>query len=175
MAGRTRIKAEAVQGEVPQSHDEAVDAIAEIGRLQRQRERIAAAMNDELAVIRQRYEAEAKPLGERIRERTLGVQVWCEAHRDELTRGGKTKTAHLASGTVHWRMRPPSVAIRGIELVLDALRRFGLERFIRTREEVNKEAILQEPEAVKDVRGISITQREDFVIVPFETELEEVV
>ena len=49
-----------------------------------------------------------------------------------------------------------------------------LKRFIRTKEEINKEAILDEPEVVASVKGISITQKEDFVIVPFETELESV-
>ncbi|MDS4031230.1 MAG: hypothetical protein RKO66_14330, partial [Candidatus Contendobacter sp.] len=36
------------------------------------------------------------------------------------------------------------------------------------------EAIAAEPEAVEGVKGITITQREDFVIRPFETELEEI-
>ena len=72
------------------------------------------------------------------------------------------------------RMRPPSVRVTGSEAVLDALRRMGLRRFIREREEVNKDAILNEPDAVADVPGISISQGEDFVVVPFEAELAEV-
>ena len=54
------------------------------------------------------------------------------------------------------------------------LRRLGLTQSIRAKEEINKEAILNEPEAIKGVAGISISQGEDFVIVPFETELAEV-
>ena len=73
-----------------------------------------------------------------------------------------------------WRLRPPSVAVRGVEAVLDQLRRLGLKRFIRQKEEVNKEAILNEPEAVSHVPGISISQGEDFVVTPFEAELAEV-
>jgi phage host-nuclease inhibitor protein Gam len=49
-----------------------------------------------------------------------------------------------------------------------------LERFIRLKPEVNKEAILNEPEAVRDVPGLSIKQDESFSIEPFETALEEV-
>jgi phage host-nuclease inhibitor protein Gam len=75
---------------------------------------------------------------------------------------------------VQWRLRPPKVVVKGLEAVLDKLRRMGLERFIRTKEEINKEAILAEPDAVKRVAGISIEQGEDFVIKPFETQLEEV-
>ena len=170
----TRLKAAAVTYPVPQSREQAVEAIAEIGRRQRERERIAAAMNDELAAIRQRYEEQARPHAEALRELTAGVQTWCEANRDGLTQGGKTKTANLASGEVRWRMRPPSVACRSLENVLAALKQLGLSRFVRTKEELNKEAILAEPEAVQHVKGVTISQKEDFVIVPFETELEEV-
>jgi phage host-nuclease inhibitor protein Gam len=63
------------------------------------------------------------------------------------------------------------VRVTGAEAVLDVLRKLGLARFIREKEEVNKEAILNEPEAVSHVPGISISQGEDFVVVPFEAEL----
>lgn len=174
MAKQPRIKTEASAFPIPQSREQAVEAIAEIGRKQRERERIQSAMNDELAAIRQRYEEQARPHAEAIRELSAGVHTWCEANRESLTQGGKVKTANLASGEIRWRMRPPSVACRALDNVLAALKQLGLSRFIRTKEELNKEAILAEPEAVQHIKGLSITQKEDFVIVPFETELEEV-
>lgn len=78
-----------------------------------------------------------------------GIQTWCEAHRDELTGNGKVKFANLTTGEVQWRNRPPSVSIRGADNVIELLRRLGLERFIRVKEEINKDAILNEKEAVK--------------------------
>jgi phage host-nuclease inhibitor protein Gam len=169
-----KIKQDAVKFPVPQTHDQVVEAIAEIGRRQRERDRIQADMNDELARIKERYEEEGKPHADAIRALSDGVHLYCEAHRDELTQGGKTKTANLSSGEIRWRMRPPSVVLKGIDKIIEALRAFGLARFIRTKEEIDKTAILAEPEAVKNVRGIRIVQDEDFVIVPFETSLEEV-
>ncbi len=71
-------------------------------------------------------------------------------------------------------MTPPKVFIRAIENVLDYLRMAGLNRFIRVKEEVNKDAILAEPEVVANIKGISITQREEFIVIPFETALESV-
>ena len=65
-------------------------------------------------------------------------------------------------------------AIRAVDNVLETLKRLGLSRFIRVKEEPNKEAMLAEPEAVAGLAGVKIEQGEDFVIVPFETELEEV-
>lgn len=68
---------------------------------------------------------------------------------------------------------PALVRVTGTEAVLDLLRRMGLTRFIRTKDEINKDAILNEPTAVTQVPGISISQGEDFVVVPFEAELAE--
>lgn len=159
----------------PQSREETAEAVAEIGRRQRERDRIQAAMNDELSAVKQRFEEEAAPHADAIKTLSAGVQTWCEANRDELTNDGKVKTANLASGKVSWRIRPPKVSLKAIDNVLAALKELKLTRFIRVKEEVNKEAILAEPDAVQHVKGISIHQGEDFVIVPFETDLEEVV
>jgi phage host-nuclease inhibitor protein Gam len=169
-----RIKQDAVPNRVPQHRDEVIEAIAEIGRRQRERIRIETAMNDELARIREGWEKQAAPHLDVIKELSRGVQLWCEVHRDLLTQGGAVKYARLASGEVKWRMTPPKVVIRAVENVLDYLKQAGLDRLIRIKEEPNKEAILAEPEAVAGIKGITITQKEDFVIRPFETELEEI-
>jgi phage host-nuclease inhibitor protein Gam len=169
-----KIKIDAVSFRVPQSHDETVDFIAEIGRLQRDRERIQADMNDEIAKIKERYEAQALPLAEKIKALSSGVQTWCEGNRDTLTQSNKTKTVVLASGKINWRMRPPKISLRGKEKILEELKKMGLKRFIRLIEEINKEAMLAEPNVASTVPGVSIEQSEDFVITPYETELEEV-
>lgn len=49
----------------------------------------------------------------------------------------------------------------------------GLERFVRSKDEPNKEAMLNEPEAVRGIAGISIvTGVEDFAIAPFAVAVE---
>lgn len=171
----TRIKLQAAEHDVPQSLAEVNEAVAEIGRRQRERDRIQAEMNDNLAAMRAEYEAMARPHAERIAALTHGVAMYCEAHRDVLTNSGKTKTARLASGEVSWRMRPPSVVPRGgLAGVIDTLKRLGLTRFLRIKEELDKDAILADPKAVEGIKGLAISQREDFVIKPDSTELEEV-
>ena len=167
----SRIKKPATPQCVPQSREQVAEAIGELGRLQRDLERIGADMNDELADVKARFEADAEPYRQRQEALFAGVQVWCEAHRDTLTQGGKVKTAAFTTGEVSWRTRPPSVTVRGIEAVIDALRRLRLTRFLRVKTEVNKEAILNEPEAVALVPGIRISQGEDFAVTPFEAPL----
>ena len=175
MANNTgKVKSEAAKW-VPKSREEVAEGIAEIGRHQRERERIQAAMNDEFAELKKRFEEEAEPHNDAIRERAAGVQTWCEANREDLLTG-KAKTADFTTGKISWRVRPPSVSLKGVADVLKALKKHKLARFIRTKEEINKDAILAEPKAVEGLKGITIKRdAEDFVIAPSETELEEVV
>jgi len=169
-----RIKTATVP-DAPRTRAAAAEAIREIGKAQRELARIEAEMNERLDAIRKTCEARAAPHRETIGRKSEGVRVWCEAHRDELTEGGKVKTAEMGSGTVKWRLRPPSVRVRGLEDVIAALKRLGLQRFLRVKTELDKEAILAHPEQVSRVAGIAIAQAEDFVIEPNETRLEQVV
>lgn len=163
----------AAQVVVAQSKDEAASMIRQLGDLQRSLQRDQAKMNDLIAEITDEYKSKLSPLQEQIEQLQKGVQAYCEAHRDELTSGGKVKFANLVTGNVLWRQRPPSVRITGAESVIDTLKRLGLGKFVRAKEEVNKEAILNEPKAVSGVAGITIVSGvEDFVIEPFEQELD---
>lgn len=154
-----------------QGRDEVESAIKEIGDLNREIERLAIEQNDKLAAITEEYAPLINAVKETLKPKQEAVQAWCESHRDELTKDGKTKTGQFNTGEVQWRQRPPSVGIRGTESVLESLRTLGLDRFIRTKEEVNKEAMLNEPELAATVAGVTIkTGIEDFVITPFEQE-----
>jgi phage host-nuclease inhibitor protein Gam len=168
---KTRIKAQA-QINVPQTKGEVAAYIKQIGDLQRQLGRAQAEMNDSIAHITASYQPTLETYQTQLAGLQEGVQSWCEANRADLTSEGKTKTANLITGEVQWRQRPPSVRISKSEVVLETLARLGLSRFIRTVQEVNKAAILDEPDAVKGVAGIAVVKGvEDFVITPFEQEV----
>ena len=165
-ANRLKLQAEAY---VPQTIDDVASDIRTIGDLNRQMTRYQTEMNDRIAEVTAMYQPLLQQLDEQMKPLQAGVQVWCEANRNDLTRGGKVKTANFTTGEVQWRQRPPSVSVRGVDAVIEALKRLGFCRFIRVKEEINKEAILNEPEAVRGVAGISLQVGvEDFVITPFE-------
>lgn len=175
MTKKKNIKAPAAAFRVPQNREEAVNMIAGIGVSQRERERLKLELDDQIATLREKYDRLMAPHAEEIKGLTSGVHVWAEAHRDELTQQGKVKTANLMTGEIRWRVSPPACKVVRIKEAMEELKNAKLaERFIRTKEEINKEAILADPNAVAGLQWISITQAEDFVIVPFETELEEV-
>lgn len=170
----TRIKSKTLAA-VPQSKNDCAESIRLIGDLQREFERERAAMNDAISAITQQHQPALSDLAQRIEALQTGVQAWCEAHRVELCGEGDKlgKTANLVTGEVSWRQRPPSVSIRGVDTVLETLLRMGLGRFVRVKNEPNKEAMLNEPEAVRGIAGISIvTGVEDFIVVPFEATAE---
>jgi phage host-nuclease inhibitor protein Gam len=167
---KPRLKSPA-QTTVPQTRDDAAADIRKIGDLQRQKLREQAEMNDAIAHITASYQPRLDAVNAQIVTLQQGVQSWCEANRDELTQGGKIKTANLVTGEIQWRQRPPSVRLAKLDSVLFALAQHGLQQFIRSKAEVNKDAILANPEKVRGIAGISIvTGVEDFVITPFEQE-----
>ena len=174
MANATRIKKASVKHPVPQSRESANAEIYFIGEAQRARQVIQKEMNDRLAAIKAEFEEHAKEYTESIKARSEAVQIWAEANRESLTSHGKVKTVKLGNGEIKWRTTPPKVSVRGAADVIDHMIKAGLERFVRTKREVNKDAILNDAEAVSHIKGIHVSQSEDFVIIPFETDLEEV-
>jgi len=163
-----RIKAPA-QTNVAQSQEQTADEIKQLGDVQRMMARELADMNDQLAEITKAHQPALEALTAEIEALQASIQGWCEANRDALTHGGKVKTANLTTGEVQWRQRPPSVRVRAQEMVIETLLKLGLERFLRVKTELNKEAVLADPEAVSGIAGLSIqTGVEDFVITPFE-------
>lgn len=171
----TRHKTRATAAAVPQSRSDCAAYIRALGDAQREFERQRGAMNDAIAQITQAAQPMLDGLGERINALQMGIQTWCEANRVALCGEGDRlgKTANLITGEVSWRLRPPSVTVRNVDGVIDALLRRDLFSFVRNKREVNKEAVLAEPEAVRGIAGISIvTGVEDFAVTPFEAPAE---
>lgn len=159
---------------VIESMEECNTFIARLGNAQRERARIATRMNDELAAIKRAYEEQAKPHTEEIARLIEAIKQFCNGHRDGLTLGGKRKHYEFGMGRVAWRRRPPKVNLRAKKKILDALKQLGLSQFIRLTEDIDKEAMLRNPELATKVPGVGIgSEGEDFVVKPFETELEE--
>ena len=166
----TRLKSKTLAA-VPQSKNDCAESIRILGDLQREFERERAGMNDGIAALTHQHQPRLDELKARMLALQTGVQAWCEAHRVDLCGEADKlgKTANLVTGEVSWRQRPPSVSIRGADAVLETLLRMGLGRFVRVKNEPNKEAMLNEPDAVRGIGGITIVSGvEDFIVTPFE-------
>lgn len=177
MSKPKKAKAPAADFPVPASHEECDAMIKRLGEVQRDRERLETSMNAELAQVKAIHEDAAQPLKAEIERLTKGVQLFCEARRFLLTRNGESKTYRFAAGEVSWRARPPSVTLKKVKDVLAACleERRWKKLFVRTKHEIDREAMLGDPTLAMEIPGVSIgSAGENFTIKPFETELEEV-
>ncbi len=169
-----RLKAKALP--IPKNRDEADQFLHDIGDLQRQVTRIKTAMDDQIIEIKRGFEDEALPINQEIDEKFAALHSWAENNRETLLKG-KGKSLHLGSGALGWRKNPPKVSLSKVAEVIKAIKQLGHTHFLRTKEEVNKDAMLVdvESQALADsIKGVKIVQSEDFFAKPFETQMERV-
>lgn len=157
---------------VPASEEEASRFIAEIGEFQRQSATIENDTATQIETLKAQARERVWPLEDQIGERIEGLLLFAQAHRAALTRNGKRRTIRYPSGEFGWRLTKPAVVIRGVERVLEALKQQGFGRFVRVREEINKQALLAEPDVAQSISGVSISQREEFFVKPSKLDLE---
>ena len=169
-----KAKTRAANLPVPQSREEAAKYVHDIGALQRRIIRIEAEMNDLVAEAKKEAEESASPLRAEMEQLTNGLRIWADANRDTLTEQGRRKYADLGTGRIEWRFSPPRVTIRGLEQVIERIKALGLSaKFLRVKEEVNKEAMLAAPETAQSIVGVAIgTAGESFSVEPFESDIE---
>lgn len=169
-----KAKTRAANLPVPQSREEAAKYVHDIGAAQRRIARIEADMNDAIASAKKQAEYLAAPLRDQVETLTNGLRIWADANRDALTDSNKRKYADLGTGKVEWRLSPPKVTIRGLEQVIERIKALKLaDKFLRVKEEINKEAMLADPEAATGIVGVSIgTAGESFSVEPFEAEVQ---
>lgn len=159
---------------VPKDLEEAAKFLNEIGHEQRKIDKIKTTLNDEIKRLEDKVMVDVKVHEERTTQLVEGLFAFAESQRDKLTDGGKHKTVKVPTGIFGWRLTPLSVSIRKTQLVLKALKELGLNRFIRvkTEEVINKGAMIKESEIAKTVKGVTISQHEEFVVKPIELEVE---
>ena len=76
------------------------------------------------------------------------------------------KTAILTNGSLALRLTPPAVDVEDDEVMIELLKRMGLGRFIRTKEELDRELLLAERKNMPRVPGLSFSQKEKLSVQP---------
>jgi phage host-nuclease inhibitor protein Gam len=157
---------------VPATLEEAAEFVSRIGKEQREIIRVQTELNEKVEKLKAGAMAKSKIHETNTSQLVEGLFAYAEAHRDELTDGGKRKTVEVPTGLFGWRLTPPAVSLRNVEKVLELLKSLSLFRFIRKKEEIDKEAMLKDPDIAKAVKGVTISQREEFIVKPAELEVE---
>ncbi|MDR5609788.1 MULTISPECIES: host-nuclease inhibitor Gam family protein [unclassified Arsenophonus] len=169
----TRLKAVAASC-TPQTREQVINDIKNLGDIQREMTRLETQINDEIARLTHQHAADIEAMKARITLLQRGIQTWCEANREELTQNGKTKTANLITGEVSWRNRPPSVSLKEMDDILQALEENGQTDCIIRKAQLDKNALLKKQDTIQrlNIPGITFrNQLEDFIITPFGQEV----
>jgi phage host-nuclease inhibitor protein Gam len=163
-----KTKAKAIS-RVPQSREDAVWAVGRIGTLRREIAGHKTIAEEAVRIAGEKLESDTAALMAELAEHERGVQTWCEANRQALTADGKVKFHDFGTGQIKWRSSPASVSIRAVETVIEAIKNLGFKSFLRVKEEVNKEAMLADPDKARAIAGVTIrSEGEVFVIEPVE-------
>ena len=184
-----KAKAAAADVRIPQNRDEAAAMIAEYGAAARELMLLEAELKETLANAKKDVEDRAKPHMKKALDLFRGLQTFCEANRKALLGDSGTKTVNLGTGTVSWRHNPPKVRLTGehddiIARIVNAAAE-ATDRgddttsdsyldFLRTKQEVDKEAMLKNAELARTIEGVSVGRAgEVFAVEPFGAELSE--
>lgn len=151
---------------VPQTQEEATEMLGQIGTLQKQTKRVSDRADERIRLIRADAVREITPALEQIAELFRGLKAFAEAHRDELTQGGKKKTVTLPTGKLSWRTTPPKLEIKDEDGLLAYLEAAGLSEYYRTKLEVDKDALKKNAEEASSFPGVSVTSAEVFGAKP---------
>lgn len=170
---KTRVKKPVI--DVPRSVEEADAYIRAISAAQRELALLEAVMNESIDRIKAKHAPEVDRHHASVNLALEGLFIFAEGNRHLLTDGGKRKSAKLASGQIGWRTTPPRVSLKDAESIMERIRTLGLAgKFIRTKQEINKDALLSDPETASSIAGISISQTEEFFVKPDDVDIETV-
>lgn len=145
--------------------DAAVDLIATLQVSLRSAE---AERDAEIQAVRDDHAEVIDDLKARLEAQAVLAEKYAEEHRGELLPAGR-KSAETALATFGWRTGNPTLVLASKkwswEAVLTAVKELFPGRFVRTVEEVDKEAIKTQlgPDQLPLV-GVKISQKEPFFI-----------
>jgi phage host-nuclease inhibitor protein Gam len=128
-----------------------------------------AVIQKRLAEIQQRLEEETLPLRTQMEILVDGLFIFFETNSPELTEDGARRSVDLGTGVIGERLNPWKAEIKKAEDVLEELKRMSLSQFIRTKEELSRDAMLATEESRKlasQVKGVSIVREEEFFVSP---------
>lgn len=179
------------KGDVPnpdlieyENNEAATEAVKRIGDLQRERTEIKSDYDARIAELQNELAEKLSPIDSEIKKITLSLQAYCDKRKDIFF--VNKKSLELPTGILSYRKSPPSVATSSTKKLLDSILEKNnlLEQknkfqakldkvFLRMKVELDKEAILKNPEKAFEKTGIKVSDNEEyFYITPNETNTE---
>lgn len=160
-------------------------AIAEIANWTRQITESEDLANKRILAIQESLAAEIEPMKKEIKKISLSMKKFVDANREKLFKDD-VKTIKLETGDISYRSAGKSVASNSSKKLIDNILEINnltdvrnkfvkkMDKvFIRTKLELNKDAILQDPDKAKTITGVEVAEGEEsFYIKPYATNTE---
>jgi phage host-nuclease inhibitor protein Gam len=154
-----------------QTREELEAAAGQVAALLIERDETAAEMNAALQQVREHFEPRLARLDADVAPLLADVKGWAEEHR--LTAFGEKRSLDLLHATIGFRTGNPRLGLRrGVKwnMVLDMLKTVLGGAYVRSKEEVDREGLLRDREALgagKLARlGVEVVQDEAFFLEP---------
>lgn len=149
------------------TQDQAAAVVGRIGAAQVQLARLKASLEVAVAQANLAYETAATPLRAAIAADTELLRGYFDANRASLLTGSK-KSVALPTGTIGVKKTTPKLVVADVDALLKRLEEDRkLRRFIRTKSEVDRAALLAEPKVAVTIPGVSIEGGDDaFYVKP---------
>lgn len=154
------------------TRDDAEFTMNELANVANNQRQFTAKMDAEILAVKVQYEAALAACALELQIKTESLRVWAETNPDQFPKD--RKSIQFTSGLLGFRTGNPKLSLLNRkwkwETVLGVLKTAGL--WIRTKEEIDKEAILAEYAAGKYCSGtlspfgLAVTQEESFYIEP---------
>lgn len=167
------------------TQDDIAPAIGRIAELNREKDSLESKANEKINAIQEALSADLKPLLDEIKKISLSVKQYVDKNRTKLFLDD-AKTVKLETGDIAYRSGKPSVATNSTEKVIneildrndltDVKTKFDKKMakvYLRTKLELNKDAILENPDEAFEKTGVGIKEgAERFYIKPYATNTE---
>jgi phage host-nuclease inhibitor protein Gam len=169
---KTRIKKKVIDSV---SIDEANAAFAELAKADSSNKKMNAEMDLAITKIREKYQDKVEENNLVISEKTEVLETYLKLHPEVL---GKNKSIELIHGTIGFRTNTPSLkTLKGFtwESCKNLVQALLGNKYVRVKEELDKEALLADREEEKDgvqleasfsKCGFEVKQEETFFIKP---------
>ncbi|MDR2981888.1 MAG: host-nuclease inhibitor Gam family protein [Puniceicoccales bacterium] len=127
--------------------NEFIDTVDTIAQKSVQLTQLEATRDREIQDVQERHKGGIEPLKKEIKALTSTAKIYAEDHRTELFHDASAKRAKTGLCTYGLIVNPPAIKNRGKafpdERCIDLLKQNRrLVRFVRTREEIDREALL---------------------------------
>ena len=149
------------------SLEEADFILKEMCELESKIEAIDNESNEKIAKLKETAAAEGKPLRDRYKSCVKAIEAYARYFRGEIFNDKKSLVR--AFGTFGFRKAPDAISVT--KETADLLQKHGLEQYVRTKIEPDKEAMLSLDDETLAKVGAAKKQKEDFFV---ETKREQV-